>query len=278
MVLSAMPSSIELVENLTDLLVMDDHAVAVGILAALAEILFRDVGAKMHRRGIVPEEEGLIRLGLLFHPCDRAIGDLLVDGFHALLGERTGVRDRLPALAVGQAMQHAAGTELLLERRIPGIVRQFRLFLRVEVIEIAEEFVETMHGRQELVAVAQMVLAELAGGVAQRLEQFGDRRIFLLQTDCRARHADLGQARADRILPGDEAGASGSAALLGIIVGESDTLSGDTVDVRRSVAHHAEVEPADVPHPDVVAPQDKDVWFLCSHGCLSSSDYSIGSR
>ena len=41
-----------------------------------------------------------------------------------------------------------------------------RVFHRVEVVEVAEELVEAVHGRQELVAVAQVVLAELAGGVA----------------------------------------------------------------------------------------------------------------
>ena len=64
-----------------------------------------------------------------------------------------------------------------------GIVRQFRFFLGVEVIEIAEEFVEPVHGRQIFVAIAQMVLAELTGGVAERLRQFGDGRIFRVKSD-----------------------------------------------------------------------------------------------
>ena len=61
------------------------------------------------------------------------------------------------------------GAEYLLELRILGIVRQFRFFFRVQVIEIAEEFVETVHGRQVFIPIAEMVLAELPGGVAQRL-------------------------------------------------------------------------------------------------------------
>ena len=212
------------------------------------------MGPEVHGRGIVPEEERLVRLGLRLHPRESPISDLLVDGFHALLGERAGVHDRLPALAVGQAMKHASGTELLLERRVLGIVGQFRLLLRVQVIEIAEEFVEPMHGRQEFVAVAQMVLAELAGGVAQRLEELGDGRVFLLKADGGAGHADLGQTRADRVLAGDEASTAGGAALLGIIVGEGDPFVRDAVDVGRTVAHHAEAEAADVPNPDVVPP------------------------
>ena len=41
-----------------------------------------------------------------------------------------------------------------------------RVLHRVEVVEVAEELVEAVHGRQELVEVAEVVLAELAGGVA----------------------------------------------------------------------------------------------------------------
>ena len=183
-------------------------------------------------------------------------------GFHALLGEGTGVLDRLPALAVSHAVEHAAGTEPLLEFRILGIVGQFGFFLGVQVIEVAEEFVEAVHGRQEFVPIAQMVLAELAGGVAQRLEHFSDGRVFLLQADGGAGHADLGQARADRVLAGDEARAAGGAALLGVVVGEGHPFLRHAVDVRGLVAHHAATEVADVPYPDVVPPEDQDIRFL----------------
>src|SRR5215475_14772883 len=41
-----------------------------------------------------------------------------------------------------------------------------------------------MDGGQEFVAVAQVVLPELPGCIAERLEQHGDRRVFLLETQC----------------------------------------------------------------------------------------------
>ena len=72
-----------------------------------------------------------------------------------------------------------------------------RLLLRVQVVEVAEELVEAVVRRQHLVAVAEVVLAELAGHVALRLEQAGDRRIFLLHALGRARQPDLGEAGAD---------------------------------------------------------------------------------
>jgi hypothetical protein len=59
------------------------------------------------------------------------------------------------------------------------VVRVLRLFLRVEVVEIAEELVEAVYGGQKFVAVAKVVLAELTGGVAHRLEQVGERRVLV---------------------------------------------------------------------------------------------------
>jgi hypothetical protein len=66
-----------------------------------------------------------------------------------------------------------------------------RLLLGVEVVEIAEELIEAVHRRQEFVAVAEMVLAELAGGVAERFQRLGDGDVLRLQAERRARQADL---------------------------------------------------------------------------------------
>src|SRR5204863_9082533 len=179
--------------------------------------------------------------------------------------QRARVRDRLPALPVGDAVQNAARTELLLERRILGIVGQLRLLLGVQVIQIAEELVEAMYGRQVFVAVTEVVLPELAGCIAERLEQLGDRRILRLEAHRRARHSDLGEARTDRVLPRDEAGTASRAALLAVVVGESDALLRDAIDVRRAITHHATTEVADVPDADVIAPENHDVRFLRCH-------------
>src|SRR5262249_57995877 len=66
---------IELVEHLADLLVVDDHAIAIGILAALADILFGDVSPEVHGRRVVPEKEWLVGFSLLLHPCDSTVTD-----------------------------------------------------------------------------------------------------------------------------------------------------------------------------------------------------------
>src|SRR4051794_14587446 len=51
--------------------------------------------------------------------------------------------------------------------------------LGVQVIEVAEELIEAVHGGQELVAVAEMVLAELRRGITLWFEQLGKGRVLI---------------------------------------------------------------------------------------------------
>ena len=82
------------------------------------------------------------------------------------------------------------------------------VFHRIEVIQIAEKFVEAMDHRQELVLVAKVVLAELPGGVAHRFQYRRSCHRLGWQADRRASLADRCYAGADRQLPGDEVGAT----------------------------------------------------------------------
>ena len=213
----------------------------------------------------------------LLDEFDGAFGDVVVDGFHALFGQRAGVFDDLFADAAkawlnggiihigGFAVHDATRAKAFAECRIFGIVRILRLFLGVEMVEVAVELIKAVNGGQELVAVAQVVLAELTGDVALRLEQFGNGRIFGLQAEIGAGQADLGQTGADRVLTGDEGGAAGGAALLGVVVGEFDAFFGDAVDVGRAIAHRAAIVVADVVPADVIAPEDENVGFSVWH-------------
>jgi hypothetical protein len=159
-------------------------------------------------------------------------------------------------------MQHAARTERCSELRILRIVGQFGFFLGIQMIQIAEELIEAVDGRQVVVAVAEVVLAELAGRITKRLEQLGDRRVFLLKTDRGAGHADFRQADADRVLPRDEAGAAGGTTLLRVVVGEETAFVRDAIDIGRWVTHHAVAELADVPNADIVASKDEDIGLF----------------
>ena len=59
-------------------------------------------------------------------------------------------------------------------------VGEAHLLHRVEVIEIAPVFLEAVRRRQRVGVVAEVVLAELARGVAEIVQELGDR------TGCRA--------------------------------------------------------------------------------------------
>jgi len=122
------------------------------------------------------------------------------------------------------------------------------------VVEVAEEYVEAVNCRHEIVTIAEVVFSELSGLVTQRLKQFGKRWVLLLQPFRRARKANLGKPGADRRLACDEGGSAGGATLLAVPVRKKRTLVGNTVDVGRLIAHHALVVSADVPVADVVAP------------------------
>ena len=133
------------------------------------------------------------------------------------------------------------------------------LLLGVEVVEVAVKLVETVGCRQHVVAVTEMVLPELTGHVAPCPQERGDRRVFLLHALRGAGEADLREPRADWRLAGDERRATRGAALLAIPVGEERPLTGNAVDVRRLVAHHAMVVRTHVELADVIAPDDENV-------------------
>ena len=85
------------------------------------------------------------------------------------------------------ALQHATRAVLLSELRVLRIVRIVRLFLGIQVIEVSEELIESVHGGQVLVAIAKVVLAELPGRIAETLHEIPNRGILKAQTERRAR-------------------------------------------------------------------------------------------
>jgi hypothetical protein len=111
---------------------------------------------------------------------------------------------RVLDLAAGSRADHDPRAKPLPKRGILGIVLVLRLLLGIQVVEVAEELVELVVGRQVLVAVAEMVLAELAGRVALRLEHGGDRRVLRFDAQLRTRQADFREARAKHALAEDE--------------------------------------------------------------------------
>ena len=86
--------------------------------------------------------------------------------------------------------------------------------------------------------------------------------VFGLDPQGGAGHADLGQARADRLLAGDERGTASGAALLAIKIREHRALAGDAVHVRRAIAHEAVVVAAQIEPPDVVGHDEENVRLV----------------
>src|SRR6185503_18079601 len=74
----------------------------------------------------------------------------------------------------------------------------------IEVIEVAEKLIEAVRGRKMLVTVAEVVLAELAGGLTVCLKNVCDAGIMRPETKFCTRQTDLGEAGANRRLSGDE--------------------------------------------------------------------------
>ena len=201
-------------------------------------------------------------------------------GLHPLLGQRTGVLDALGAVVVRPGMDDAPGTEVLAEVRellFGRVVVELGLLLGVEVVQVAEELVEAVRGRQELVTVPEVVLAELAGGVPQGLQRGCDGRVLGTQPDVGTGHAHLGEPRSIGVLSGDEGRPARRTALLAVVVGEPGALGGDPVDVRGPVAHQAVAVAAQVADPDVVTPDDQDVGPL-GHGYLLSRSRQRSQR
>ena len=166
-------------------------------------------------------------------------------------------------------MDHAAGAIVLLEVgevvRV-GVIPQLRFFLGIEVIKVAEKFIKALVRGQVLIPVAEMVLAELAGAVAQGLEQAGDGGIFGAVAELGPGQPHLAEAGAEHALTGDKGRPTGGAALLGVIVDELAALLGDPVDVGRLIPHQSIAVAAEVALADVVAPEDEDVGFAVGHG------------
>src|SRR5262249_45783295 len=149
------------------------------------------------------------------------------------------------------------------------VIGQFRLFLGIQVVQVAEELVETVDRPQIFIAVAEVVLADLPGRISQWLQELGDGRVFLVEANRSGRQTDFGQAGAQSVLAGNERGSSGRAALLAVAVGESHALLCDAVDVGRAIAHQSVAITAEIGDADVVPPDDEHIWFPCSFLCFS---------
>ena len=99
-------------------------------------------------------------------------------------------------------------------------IREAHALHGIEVIQIAPEFLEAVGGRQRVGVIAEMVLAELAGVVAEIEQEFGERWGAGPQIGRAAGQLWRDHAGAQRVHAGEEGIAACSAALLSVIVSE----------------------------------------------------------
>src|SRR5215472_1791523 len=228
----------------------------------------------MHPGRIEVAEPRLAFLGLALHEVQRRIAELFVHGFHALLWQRAGILNCLfsnfAELRVNRgvilvscfATQHSTRPEFLSERRVFWVVVILRFFLSVEVIEIAEELVEAVDRRQELVSVSKMVLAELPGCVPELFQKLRDGGIFRRKTLLRSGQAHFRQPCSDWALSRDERRTASSATLLPVEVCKYRSFLPDAVDVRSAVSHDTHVVRTDIEPADVVRHDEENIRFL----------------
>lgn len=140
------------------------------VLLGPFQALVGDVGEHVHAARREPHEERVPGVLRGIHVREAGRHELLVHPLHPLSGQLPGVGDALPAdlaearvdglvVDVGRPrVQHPAGPEVLLERRVGRVVDALSLLLGVEVVQVPEELVEAVNGGQVLVATPRWFL------------------------------------------------------------------------------------------------------------------------
>src|SRR5882672_2233448 len=124
------------------------------------------MGKDVHSGRVVPDEERLPRFHLPLHKIDGMGRDLIIERLHSLSRQRSLVFSG----PVSRSGNNASDFPALLEGWVPRPVGVLRVFVSVQMVEVAKELVEAMPMRQEFLAVTKMVFPELRGGVSRRLQ------------------------------------------------------------------------------------------------------------
>src|SRR3546814_3638619 len=107
---------------------------------------------EVHVRGVEPDKEGKAGGVRALNKVDGVGERFVVDGLHAFLTQRTGILDGLTAFAVRFAVEDTPRAEFLPEiREVLGgrIIAQLGLLFGIEMIEVAKELIEAVHGRKD---------------------------------------------------------------------------------------------------------------------------------
>ena len=110
-----------------------------------------------------------------------------------------------------------------------------------------------MVGRQVFIEITKVVFTKLTRDIAQGFEHFSQRRILSLDPSRHTGRAYFGQTSTHRVLAGNKRRAPSGAALFRVIVCEHNALSGNTIDIRRLVAHYPMAICADIGLANIVS-------------------------
>ena len=146
-------------------------------------------------------------------------------------------------------------------------IRKADTLHRVQVVEIAPELLEAMGGGQRCRFVAEVVLAEFAGIVAQVEQELGEYRGARQQRTGSTRQLGHNHTRPQGVHTGKEGGAAGRAALFCVIGHKPRAFLGDAVDVGGLAHHQALVVGADIHDADVIAHNEQNVGFISCGLC-----------
>src|SRR5690349_11048130 len=101
----------------------------------------------MHAGRVKPDEERCVGLVCTVNKVKACGQEFLIHCLHSLGVERPRVFDFLRSIRLRPAMEDAAWPKFLSKFRVFWIVRVFGFLLRIQVIEVSEEFIESMCGR-----------------------------------------------------------------------------------------------------------------------------------
>src|SRR5262249_46056961 len=119
-----------------------------------------------------------------------------------------------------------------------------------------------MHGRQVFVEIAEVIFAELAGGITLGFERGREGTSLRRDADLGAGLADGREAGAQRNFTGDEGRPAGGATCFSVVIGKDHSFRGELVEIGRLPRHHSAVVGANVEPTNIVSHDADDIWLL----------------
>jgi hypothetical protein len=254
---------VEFVQQLPDVIVVFLERVAVDVFMARARLSLRlllQMQEHVKSRRRMPKEERGLVAGAAIEKVERLRGDFVVERLHALRRQRAFVLRR----ASGGSRDDSSRIEAPAEFRIRRAIRIFKIFIRVQVVEIAPKLVETVPMGKMFFEIAEVVLAELRRRVSPRFQNLRQCDVLLRRPARRSRRTDRRQSRTNGKLARDDGRPAGRTTRLCVEGRETDAFPCDAIDVRRRNAHDVAAVAGNVAVPDIVPHDEEDVRPILS--------------